>query len=320
MPAGSRRRASRGTTGSLASSSGASQRDCVIFVTHRWSAAIAGHYERLKREAGPVLDVYLVYQPTTDDDPGLGEANADVVLRREDITGAFPARTTAQADWLFSCTDLIWLVAARTAPVAQYDRVWAIEYDVDYSGDWAEFFGPAAGYDGDLLGIELRRRSADPRWGNVRDYAGPENGPRDPLIGFFPLVRASRRLIESYFAGLEPEGWRGHFEIVLPSFAEAHGLSVGEIGANGPLTPPERRGLHYSTRLGVPKHEATFVFRPPRAYSYYETEPTAFVQPNRLYHPIKTDLPADEQRRVTRKLRWLAVRDWITGRRRGRIF
>lgn len=264
-----------------------------------------------------MLDVFLAYQPYGPDDPGLARAAADIVVRREDVTGAFPRRTADCADWLFSCTDLIWLVAASSAPVAGYERVWAIEYDVDYSGNWADFFSPAAAYDGDLLGTELRRRSADPNWGNLHDYAGPAGGPTDPLIGFFPLVRASRRLIESYFTRLEPEGWRGHFEIVLPSFAEAHGLSVSEIGADGPLTPPARRGRHYSTRLSGPRHEATFAFRPPRAYRYYEEAPGPFRQPDRLYHPIKTDLPADELRRAMRTRRWLAMRDWVTGRSRG---
>lgn len=33
-----------------------------MFVTHGWSASIAAHYARLQREAGPMLDVYLVVQ------------------------------------------------------------------------------------------------------------------------------------------------------------------------------------------------------------------------------------------------------------------
>ncbi|WP_417309904.1 hypothetical protein [Devosia sp.] len=37
--------------------------DCAIFLTHKWSARIARHFARLKREAAGVVDVYLAFQP-----------------------------------------------------------------------------------------------------------------------------------------------------------------------------------------------------------------------------------------------------------------
>jgi hypothetical protein len=292
------------------------RRDCVLFVTHRWSPSIAAHYQRLKQQAGSVLDVLLVYQvapsasvPAT--------ARADVAVSLAEIAAAFPRRFAERGEaWAFYCADLVWMTAAGKAPAASYDRVWVLEYDVDFSGDWATFFRPALAYDGDLLGIDLRPLSVTPGWWNSDGYRQPK-GLAEPLIGFFPAVRASRALIDAYRAGLEIEDWAGHFEMVLPSFAVSKGFAVHEIGGDTDHTPAERRHLHYTTPRMVGKAAASFTFRPPRSFRYFVESPQAFSRRNQLYHPIKTDLPLVDRIAFSWKKagdHWVILRNRLLGR------
>lgn len=284
-------------------------RDCVLFLTHRWSPSIAAHYQRLRQQVGDLLDVLLVYQ---------GEAvpagmTPDIVVTDSGIAATFPGRLAeAGSNWTFLCADLAWMTAAGMVPASGYERVWMLEYDVDFSGDWATFFGQAVTYDGDLLGVDLRPLSVTPGWWNAGSYRQPAGLP-EPLIGFFPIVCASRALIEAYRSELEREDWGGHFEMVLPSFAASKGFLVREIGGDTDHTPAERRGLHYKTPRMVGKVAATFTFRPPRSFRYYVEAPGVFRQPDRLYHPVKSDLP------LTTRLafRWKHLGDrWVLVRNR----
>lgn len=293
-----------------------SQRDCVLFVTHRWSPSIAAHYQRLKQQAGSMLDVLLVYQVPTSE-PVPATANPDVVVSVAEIAAAFPRRFAEAGDaWAFHCADLIWMTAAGKPPAAGYDRLWVLEYDVDFSGDWTTFFRAALPYEGDLLGTDLRPLRVTPDWWNTAGYRQPEGMP-EPLIGFFPVARVSRALVEAYRRELQAEDWAGHFEMVLPSFAAAKGFTVREIGGDTDHTPAERRRLHYTTPRMVGKAAATFTFRPPRSFRYFVESETPFSQRDRLYHPIKTDLPLADRIAFSWKKagdHWVILRNRLLGR------
>jgi hypothetical protein len=289
--------------------------DCAIFVTHRWSPSVARHFERLKREAGPVLDVYLAFQPPSGSALPEG-CQPDIVVTREAMKAAFPNRTAPYGEnWLYDCCELVWISAASDPKLANYDRFWSLEYDVDFSGDWSTFFSAVLHYEGDLLATDLRRFSADTVWPHSVRHRQPADAPTDPLLAFLPIVGFSRKLLELYCERIEAEPWQGLMESVVPSFAEMHGLAMHEIGGDGPFTPPERRGRHYSTRR-VAGREATFSFLPVQSFSYFGDEPEHFGEPDRLYHPVKTDLPAADVKRALRRRRWVHWRDRILGRRR----
>lgn len=266
------------------------RRDCAVFVTHVWGPEIASHFARLKREAGSVLDVFLAYQ-RGDEEVALPQGvEPDIVLRMADAAAYFPLRYEEhlQRATPWGYVDLVWMTAFLDPRLSGYDRLWLIEYDVDYSGDWSNFFRAAAGYEGDLLTTRLRPLSADPKFYFAPTYQQPPTAPADPLIVFMPISRLSRRLIEHYRTCLLQPGWRGHFEMVLPSMARADGYSVAEIGGYDALTPPERRGLHYDgTFEDLMVAGATHAYRPPRAYSYFGQSPGKFRQPDRIYHPVK---------------------------------
>ena len=283
-------------------------RDCIVFLTHRWDASLAAHYARLQREVGALADVRLVYHCPNADSPIPAGAQPDVVVTTDDVTALFPRRIAAhQERWFFFCTELIWITAALKPELASYQHLWVLEYDVDFSGHWGQLFGEMIDYEGDLLGIDLRRASDEPGWAHLPGFVAPRNAPADPLLGFFPFLRASRRLVELYHRHAEAEAWIGHFELVLPSFAEAHGLTNSELGGDSAFTPSARRGRHYTTARMVRASRATFVFRPPRARRYFAEAPADFRSRDSLYHPVKTELSPAEFRRLSRRQRLV---DW----------
>lgn len=267
-------------------------KQCVLFLTHMWSPELAMHYARLKAEAGAVLEVFLVFQTNDPDLPRRLEIEPDCVVTDKDIAAQFPHRFEKYApSWHFPALDMAWMTAFLSAKFAGYTHCWMMEYDVDFSGSWSRFFAPAVGYEGDLLGISIRPLSDTPGWSNRRDFSQPKSTAIAPVVGFFPLLRASRDFIETYRRQVSSPEWNGHFEIVLPSLAVACGFSVVEIGGDGPFTPPERRGLHYLSHEQNGAARATFCFRPARTLHYFVQSRRGFRHANFLYHPIKTGLP-----------------------------
>lgn len=272
-------------------------RDAAVFLTHHWSPSIAQHYDRLLRETAGLLDVFLVFNIAdrgAEAPPGVDPSA--IVLSFADSADLFPSR---HAEYLekqshdpWGYIDLAWMPALCHPRLAGYDRCWVLEYDVDFSGHWADFFRPAVGFGGDLLAAMIRPRSEHPTWENWVTFRQPAGAPADALICFGPIIRLSRRLITAYGAALKDPGWRGHFEALLPSVAQAAGLDVADVGGEGRFTPAGRQGHFYHGRwpdLDVPL--STHGFRPVRGLSYYEQAPDSFPLANRIYHPIKTDLP-----------------------------
>jgi hypothetical protein len=273
---------------------GRDNNDCAVFVTHVWTPEIAQHYRRLKREAGQVLDVFLVYQQRADDPTIPSGMQPDLVVRFADSAQHFPLRyqefLARPRPWGY--VDLVWITAFLDPKLERYDRFWLVEYDVDFSGDWSSFFAAAAGYEGDLLATRLRPLSADPEFGWASLFNQPSSADTDPLIAFMPISRVSRELLHHYCRLLEEPGWQGHFEMLLPSIARMAGFTVAEIGGHGAMTPPERRGLYYEgTHADLGNNRTTHGFRPPRGYKYFVASPKRFRERDRIYHPIKANLP-----------------------------
>ncbi len=287
-------------------------RDCAVFLTHLWSPAVAGHYARLKREAGAVLDVFLAFQPASEDMAVPPDMYPDIVVGMDQGAAVLPQRHAEygaahrEAPWGY--VDLVWCAAFLDPKLASYDRFWLVEYDVDFSGDWEDFFAEAASYGGDILATRVRRRSDDPRYGHLPYFSMPEGAISDPVIALFPISRLSRRLLEVYQEELSVRDWQGHFEIVLPSVAASRGLSIEEIGGDGPFTPPERRNRHYRGPFDMMStYETTFNYRPVQSFHYFGEAPQNFREPDQLYHPVKTDQSLWQSLRLLRerqKHRW----------------
>lgn len=286
-------------------------RDCAILFTHFWSPALKRHVDRLKAEASGVVDIFVVLhaEPGTPVPAGMMPdftvALADIRKRME-FRAAIVERSGLGQSWGY--VELLWFAAFLHERLAGYQRFWFIEYDVDLRGDWGRFFTAAAKYEGDLLLTRVHRLSQEPGWFHA---PGLEMPPvvTDPLIGLFCISRLTRDLVEAYADTVARPGWDGHFEALIPSFADSAGFHVAEISGEGAWTPPERTNLHYNGRFDArATAHTTFSFRPPHAYRYFSDRRFAIGDRDTLYHPVKTALP------LRQRLRFME-QDWRWGLR-----
>lgn len=292
-------------------------RDCAILLTHEWSPRLAKHVERLKRETAGVLDVYLVLQAEPGAPPPSGMA-PDLTITIEDSRALFPTRTaafkarTGKPGWVHY-VDLVWIPAFLHPKLDGYDRFWLIEYDVDLDGDWGRFFSAAAHYEGDALLTRVRRLSQEPDWTHASGLQLPAS-ITDPLIGLFSISRLTRPLLVGYVEAVASTEWGGHFEALIPTFAEAKGLRVAEIGGEGLWTPPNRTNLHYTGRWDDQSSlRTTFSVKPPHAYRYRAERRFVAGDRDTLVHPVKPDATPYERLKSTELDLRLALKS-LTGR------
>jgi hypothetical protein len=216
--------------------------------------------------------------------------------------------------WHAGHTDLITMHCWLAHP--GYDRYWAVEYDVRYTGPWRRFFGAFDGDDSDLLAPMVCRRRDFPEWLFWPSLIAPGEPPDDEhaVSSFMPIFRASGRLMramdEAYRAG-----WGGHLECSFATVAAVRGLSIADIGGDGEFTPAARRRRFYSgTVRDLYRAPGTFVFKP----TFFRTG----SRPDMLWHPVKPFWPGAELRRellaarsavagvVRRRMPWLLPARW----------
>jgi hypothetical protein len=206
-----------------------------------------------------------------------------VLLSERQIARASPRRykewreLACKGKYQNGYTDIV--LTAIAARLKKYSYFWVIESDVDFFGDWGLFFDEFAECKADLIGTRLRSRSQSPNWYHWSTFVGPRS--LDPSLltaGFFPVVRFSRRFVETYLDELR-NGWQGSYEALWPTIALHRGLRVEDIGGCGLFVPPNRRGQWYS--------EDYFRYRPPVAEQYYPIS-DAQLPRAQLCHPIKT--------------------------------
>ncbi|WP_157100065.1 hypothetical protein [Rhodoplanes sp. Z2-YC6860] len=259
-------------------------RTAIIWLTHFHEDKSFAAFQRLSSEVGQQFDTYAVLNGGENSEPHPLYIN----LTQDDLRKALPTRASGvleSGDLLAGYGDCLRLAAI--AAIHPYRFYWFIEYDVDFSGAWLDFFQAFEGNTADLLGTTLHSRSDDPDWYHWRTFGAPQDVSTNTYHkGFFPISRISGRLARQY--RLEIIGdWQGHFEALLPTIAIYRGLRVEDIGGNGPFAPAERAGRFYSdTGLLYP---GTFRYRPPVSNSYFSESNPDFSEPGKLWHPIKTD-------------------------------
>ena len=258
------------------------QATAILFQTHFFDRWCARAFRRLTAACpASYRPVVLIHLPAAVPVPQLLQGVPHHVVRTPELRlPAYPAKSGGAAWnlWQGGHTDLIFLHYARAHPEHAY--YWSIEYDVRFSGDWSRFFSAFADDSADLLAPAILPRSADPGWYNWDSLTSPSPLPEsEQLRAFLPVFRASAALVsavdEAYRAG-----WGGHCEGTWPSLARAAGLSVCDLGGDGPFTPPRYRGRFYSsTPLSESLAPGTFIFKPP----LYRPG----RKPEMLWHPVK---------------------------------
>lgn len=250
----------------------------VLFFTHDPHPRILGHYRRLQAEAGEIVAVRLGIDGRAPAMQGI-DLGADVVLNGADSDRLFPGRFTPPlSPYERICeSDLVRCALLLSPQLGAFEHLWLMEYDVDYAGSWRDFFAATASIPHDVLGTRIRRRADEPGWVHWQFLACPEEvAEEDRIMGFFPMMRLSRRFLETFKATLQDRAWRGHFEALVPMIASHNGLTVGDLG-HGPFGDPARRPLC---------NPSSFRLRRSRS-RYFHEAPNEFRVAGQLYHPIK---------------------------------
>jgi hypothetical protein len=163
---------------------------------------------------------------------------------------------------------------------ANYEYYWVVEYDMRFSGNWATLFRYFSNSKADLLTTSLQEEDQVPhwaRWESLHLPVGYDTGKR--VKAFLPIYRISNQALQRldlvYRAGAA-----GHYEALLPSVLSQAGMSLEDLGGDGPFTRAENINRFYQN---TPTHDSlapgTLMFRP------VFTEPGK--RPDTLWHPVK---------------------------------
>jgi hypothetical protein len=266
----------------------------VILVTHIETGQIYKHFLRLKAECRDHLDAYLCVHMSADRraEPG-HEAQVDFRLSASDEEACLPARHAEKiargGTIVPGFCDLTYMPALLSPRLANYTHVWIVEYDVDYAGPWDRFFGPLAGSEADLIGTTFypRQQSLDWMWWPIFE-APPAVSRASHTRSFVPIARFSRRMILQYEKAVRGGEWRGHVEALYPTIARHLGLTIEDLGGDGPFTPRSLVGRNYSnTPSSALLRPGTFTTPPANHAAYFHEAPEIFPVPGYLYHPVK---------------------------------
>jgi len=260
-----------------------------MVLAHRWSPRIGAHIDRLKAEAGTMMPVFLAFSLPHDDATVPEGCAPDIVVRPSDGAAVLPRRAAYAGRYgIWTGTSDRFSLPAMLGPLRGFERVWFVEYDVDFSGDWGDFFRSVAALPGDYVATHLRSRSDDPDWWHWRTLeTPPETDPTTHLASFHPIARFSRHFLEVYANAVERGDWAGHTEALYPTIAAHHGLSVVDLGGSGAFVPEGWEGRHYRPPTGPTQLSPHFGYRPPFSFQYFHEAPELFPERGWLHHPVK---------------------------------
>lgn len=256
------------------------RRPAGLFVTHVVNDRVVAHFERLRKQSRAFVLWRFIHNRATVQDLAERPSRG---LKRMGPTRLSDALRHGRLQMGYMD---VFLVPRALETKRRF--VWICEYDVDFSGDWADFFRQFVGDRADLLTTTLNPQARDPAWAFWPGAINPASVPETfRARSFLPLFRVSRRLLDAYCRALSTGDWRGNYEFLFPTIARDAGLTMEDIGGDGPFTAPTRYGANYEN---TPDHPhltpGTFVWRPSRA-GYFHEQPDAFERRDMLYHPVK---------------------------------
>lgn len=276
----------------------------VVLMTHRFDDCIIEEFHRMRQGSISEKKYFILAENTS----SIPDSIAPWVHSFDFHEISSRASRIIGTDILRN-VHLAWIAFFETHP--DFKEYWFIEYDVKFSGPWNDLFAAFRDIPHDLLCMHLYPWDSQPEWIWWPEIQAPGGAslPRGSLLrGFMPIVRLSRAGI-SRLRDAVAEGWSGFLEGLIPTLFRCSGLSIADMGGDGPLVPDGFRNRFYtsvSDSKGSLRALGTMRFRP--------SIPFPGILPHRLYHPVKPestalDATSDETLRICaleQSLVWLA--------------
>jgi hypothetical protein len=243
----------------------------VVMMTHRFDQSVLREFGRLRSGIGDDDEAFLLSD---------GSSLAPESVRPWICEFKF-SEIASRARWIIGNDvlrngHLAWLDFYDRYP--GFDYYWLVEYDVVFSGAWKDFFDAFRNRDEDLLCSHLRTYSDEPDWYwwyAIEPSVGMTLGNSDLVRGFLPVTRLSRPGFECLKNAVS-SGWCGFHENLIPTLFSVSGLSLLDIGGDGPYTSPELTERFYG---GSSDHNGSMRWDPPILLPGFRK--------NFLYHPVK---------------------------------
>ncbi len=294
----------------------------IIFLTHIESKRIFDHFERLREETRGLMSAVLCIHD-------LGLSGGRGILKKIRGTSKIPAphvridvesgarllpNRFAQMQRLgrwynTGFPDLAYMPALLSDQMREYDYIWFVENDVDYAGNWRDFFLSTMDRKEDFLSTYIYSRMANSEWEHWSWFRAPSEVAFDlQTTSFNPIMRLSRRMLSTYVKTVQNASWQGHTEALIPTIARYNGFSICDLGGWGDFCPEAWRDKHYRNpvvegwdhrkpgrgwrdrskgQLGPLADKPTFIFTPAVQSAYFHEGPRAYLERNLLYHPVK---------------------------------
>ena len=252
-----------------------------IFLTSYDDPRIRAHFRRLQEETKGWLDPRYVINRSNFPEPDSSLS----CLSPEKIMPLRMQRMRENGGMYGGFLDVLFVPLAMAM---KNEFVWIIEYDVDFSGDWGNFFSQFESDRFDLLTTSLITRAQSPEWEHWETAKLPPEVPESQYLrSFNPIMRLSQRFLATYVQETARRDWPGHTEYIIPTLAAFSGHSIADMGGEGEFCLKHCRGRNY---INAPEADyltpGTFIYRPSREV-YFSENKADFPQRDMLYRPVK---------------------------------
>jgi hypothetical protein len=240
-----------------------------LLLSHAIGTAILDEYAKISKAVAKNADFWLLFHKKTDNGTLPAKKFRSYVFTDRSLA-ILPYQTFYENAIVPGSAHFPLMLFFHNFP--DHDYYWIIEGDVRFSGKWKSFFDAFETSDSDFLTCKIRHYVEDPEWYWWPTLSHPKKEiPLAKCVASFnPIYRISRRALE-YIHQMHVEGWRGHFEVLIPTLLFHGGFRLRDIGGDGTFVKSGERHRFYTGE--------TMNFRPAlqRIGSKRLT----------LYHPVK---------------------------------
>lgn len=215
------------------------KRHAIIFVTTYVEMSVLERFRRIRVAAREFADTFLLIDAhkshVTPEIPDTMEDGTHICFKWENIKilGLRPL----YKDKIIPGSNHFILLWFKTQ-YPQYDYYWNIEYDVEYSGDWKDFFNKIKHIESDFLSTCIRYGIDNQGWYWLGAYWAPNTfvHPLKRVCSFNPIYRLSSRAVD-FLIHFQREGAIGHHEVLMPTALFYNGFSIIDMGGDGKFVP-----------------------------------------------------------------------------------